>query len=108
MTPDSASEALRALRRPNTESGGVWCEHCRAHVATNHYKDGRHRVGPEFGYTGADIALRCALPELIAVVEAVEKIAVVEPLTVQARNMAELARYALDALHRALTEADHA
>ena len=45
---------------------------------------------------------RDALPQIRAAVEALEKIRDVDPLTPQARNMSELARYALLPLEGAL------
>lgn len=33
----------------------VWCEHCRAHFPTEHYADGKHQVGREFGPTGVEL-----------------------------------------------------
>lgn len=46
----------------------IWCEHCRDHFAEDHYgDDGFHKVGFEYGPTGAD-AVR--LVQLEAVAEA--------------------------------------
>lgn len=33
----------------------IWCEHCRDHFPTDHYADGKHQMGPEFGPVGVDM-----------------------------------------------------
>lgn len=37
----------------------VWCEHCRLHFDVDHYDDDdNHKVGPEWGWVGYDMACR--------------------------------------------------
>jgi hypothetical protein len=30
----------------------TWCEHCRDHFPEDHYVDGRHKVGEQYGPAG--------------------------------------------------------
>jgi hypothetical protein len=103
----SASEKLKALEHPTVEFGHIWCEHCRDHMAIDHYIDGNHSGGSQYGYAGADLAIRNALPQILAVVEALEQIQepLLEnpPMNDYERYVAERSAAALAALDEALT-----
>lgn len=49
----------------------IWCEHCRDHYPEDHYEEGNHKVGREFGPTGEALYLAKVLhPAALEVVEA--------------------------------------
>lgn len=51
------SSAWAEKVREGGDRASVWCEACQEHYEFSHYdKDGRHGVGPAYGWVGAGIA----------------------------------------------------
>jgi len=44
----------------------IWCEHCRDHFEEDHYPDGSHAAGLQFGPTGRTMVIESAVQALMA------------------------------------------